>query len=49
MADLQAAQADANIVLTKAQAIRQLADAGYDKDSVVAAVASGDLATLKAR
>lgn len=43
----QTEQEKANTLLLKAQAIRQLRDAGYDPASVVAAVAAGDLSTLK--
>lgn len=40
-------QEKANTLLTKAQAIRQLRDAGYEPSSVVSAVVAGDLSTLK--
>jgi len=39
----------AQVTLVKAQAIRQLADAGYEKASVVEAVDTGDLKKLKPR
>jgi hypothetical protein len=41
------AQETANTIWLKAQAIRQLADAGYDRVMVVEAVAAGDLRLLK--
>lgn len=42
-------QGSANVLLTQAQAIRQLRDAGYDPESVVKAVTGGDLTLLKNR
>lgn len=36
-----------DIIWVKAQAIRQLADAGYDRASVVDAITSDDLSKLK--
>lgn len=38
---------EADIQQTKAQAIRALVEAGYDADSVVAAITSGDMAKLR--
>lgn len=43
----QTAQAEANALWLKAQAIRQLADAGYERTSIVEAVSAGDLSKLK--
>lgn len=40
-------QESANTIWLKAQAIRQLSDAGYDRTSVVDAVATSDLTKLK--
>ena len=40
-------QVCANVLLTNAQAIRQLVDAGYTRDSVRDAVTSDDLSKLK--
>lgn len=37
----------AEAIWVQAQAIRQLADAGYDRNSVVEAVAAGNLKVLK--
>lgn len=39
-------QIQANTILTKANTIRQLSDAGYDRASVVEAVQAGDLSKL---
>ena len=44
--DANLAQTDANTTLTKAQAIRQLADGGYTRDSVRDAVTADDLSLL---
>ncbi len=49
MATEQTAQEQANTLWMKAQAIRQLSAAGYDRASVVQAVDSGDLTKLTAR
>jgi hypothetical protein len=49
MASEPTAQEAANTIWLKAQAIRQLSDAGYDRSAIVEAVASGDLTKLKAR
>lgn len=45
----QAEQSYANALLVRAQAIRQLRDAGYDPDSVVSAVVAADLSLLRNR
>lgn len=49
MTTTRQAQESANVILTQAQAIRQLRDAGYDPESVVKAVTDGDLSLIKSR
>lgn len=52
MSDMTAAQTkaqcQANVAFTKAQAIRQLVDAGYDRDLVARAVAADNFDLLVA-